>query len=187
MTNPDTYTKEVLIKQFNLHKLYVKERIQQRTEDLQIRMPSIPEDISENIIKFIIINKLNDITSRWNCKIGDLFSNKEGIQECKCFTSNAPLSFSPSSKWNVIYFLDARQWITNNYFKLYKLNLSNKNKLWLNMKVNKKQTIEQQCKQGRRPRLCWNQIQKCLARQLLLVYEGNFEDIFIPYIIIDDD
>jgi len=181
----DTYTKEVLIKQFELHKAYVRER-KHTTKELQVRMPSIPEDISENIIKFIIINKLNDETSKWNCKSGDLFSTKEGIQECKCFTSNAPLSFSPSSKWNVIYFLDARQWITNNRFKLFKVNLAHNDKRWLNIKINSSQTIQQQCKQGRRPRLGWDKIKKQLNDRITLVFEGTFEDIFIPYIIIDD-
>ena len=183
--NKDTYTKEILIKQFELHKTYVNKR-KQTTKDLHVRMPSIPEDISENIIKFIIINKLNDETSKWNCKSGDLFSMKEGIQECKCFTSNAPLSFSPSSKWNVIYFLDARQWITNNHFKLFKINLANTDKQWLNIKINSSQTIQQQCKQSRRPRLCWDNIKKHLNNHISLVFEGTFEDIFIPYIIIDD-
>jgi hypothetical protein len=38
-------------------------------------MPCIPEDISENIVKQIIRNKLNDSTSSWNCK-RDLYSQE---------------------------------------------------------------------------------------------------------------
>jgi hypothetical protein len=45
-------------------------------------MPCIPEDISENIVKQIIRNKLNDSTSSWNCKRGFVFAR--GVQECKC-------------------------------------------------------------------------------------------------------
>lgn len=105
----DTYSDELLKEQFELHKSYVNGRINTTIQiGVKIRLPSIPEDISENIIKNIIRNKLNDKTSRWDCKQGDLESKKEGKQECKCFTSNGPLSFTPSSDWDVIYFLDAR-------------------------------------------------------------------------------
>jgi hypothetical protein len=40
---------------------------------------------------------------------------KRGFQECKCFTSDGPLSFTPSSNWDVIYFLDARDWLNDNF------------------------------------------------------------------------
>ena len=114
MPNEDTYTKEVLNELYNLHKLYVT-NMKNRTSQLniKIRLPNMPEHISENIIKFIIHNKLNDITSSWSCKKGDLESKKEGKQECKCFTSDGPLSFSPSSQWDVLYFLDLRGWLNN--------------------------------------------------------------------------
>ena len=181
----DTYSKEFLIEQYNLHKSYVLGRLNGMSKsNINIRLPSIPEDISENIIKFIIQNKNNDITSTWNCGVGDLYSQIEGVQECKCFTSDGPLSFTPSSLWNVIYFLDARDWLNNN-FKLYKLNISNASEEWKNIKVNKKETFDDQAKQGRRPRLNWNDIQKQLSSYMTLIYEGTFEDIFIPFVIID--
>lgn len=69
----DTYTKEFLIEQYNIHKSYVLGRLSGMNKfTIKIRLPSIPEDISENIIKFIIQNKNNDITSSWNCGVGDL-------------------------------------------------------------------------------------------------------------------
>ena len=181
----DTYTKEFLIEQYNLHKSYVLERLSGMNKfTIKIRLPSIPEDISENIIKFIIQNKNNDITSSWNCGVGYLYSHIEGVQECKCFTSDGPLSFTPSSLWNVIYFLDARDWL-NNHFKLYKLNISNASEVWKNIKVNKNETFDDQAKQGRHPRLNWNDIQKQLNSYITLIYEGTFEDIFIPLVKID--
>ena len=118
----DTYTKEVLLEQFLLHKTYVTKRKESSKRlGVSFRMPGIPEDISENIIKFII-HKNGDTTSKWNCA-GDLLSDKNGKQECKCFTSGGPISFTPSSDWNVIYFLDATKWLNNN-FKLYKVPLT---------------------------------------------------------------
>jgi hypothetical protein len=151
--NKDTYTKRLLIEQYNLHKTYVLGRINTTREiSVKVRLPSIPEDISENIVKYIIHNKLQDITSLWNCKKGDLQSLKEGKQECKCFTSDGPLSFTPSSEWDVIYFLDARKWLID-HFILYKVSLKRTSEEWKNIKVSKLQTFDDQTKQGRRPRI----------------------------------
>ncbi len=175
----DTYSEEILIKRYDILKLYITETIKIKNDHkIKIRLPHIDEDISENIIKFIIRNKLNDFSCKWGNKIGDLYSEKEGKQECKCFTSNGPLSFTPKTVWNVIYFLDAREWLNDN-FKLYKINLSNKSEEWMNIKINQKQNFNDQCLQGRRPRLSWNEIEKQLKTHISLVYEGTFDEIFI--------
>ena len=177
--NKDTYTKRLLIEQYNLHKTYVLGRINTTREiSVKVRLPSIPEDISENIVKYIIHNKLQDITSLWNCKKGDLQSLKEGKQECKCFTSDGPLSFTPSSEWDVIYFLDARKWLID-HFILYKVSLKRTSEEWKNIKVSKSQTFEDQTKQGRRPRITWEALNPQIEPYCKKVYEGIFEDIFI--------
>ena len=80
----DKYTKEILLEQFNIHIKYVESRLSLKNLGIKFRLSSIPEDISENIIKFII-HKNGDTTSSWNCS-GDLISDIEGTQECKCFT-----------------------------------------------------------------------------------------------------
>ena len=154
-TIKDTYTEDLLKEQYILHKTYVNERTNTTKKiGVKVRLPCIPEDISENIVKQIIRNKLNDETSSWDCKKGDLYSQKEGKQECKCFTSDGPLSFTPSSEWDIIYFLDARLWL-NNKFILYRIPLKRTSIEWKNIKVNKTQTFEDQTKQGRRPRITW--------------------------------
>jgi hypothetical protein len=177
----DTYTEELLKEQYTLHKSYVKGRIE-TTKKIKVRLPSIPEDISENIIKYILHNKLNDKTSRWDCKKGDLQSQKEGIQECKCFTSDGPLSFTPSSNWDVLYFLDARKWLLNDIFILYRISLKRTSIEWKNIKVSKTQTFEEQTKQGRRPRITWDSLHPQVESHCTKVYEGTFENIFIPLV-----
>ena len=175
----EKYTPEILKDQYIIHKSYVMGRIRTiKNAGVCVRLPSIPEDISENIIKQIIHNKLNDKTSSWDCKKGDLESKIEGKQECKCFTSTGPLSFTPSSEWDVIYFLDAQKWLSDS-FTLYRIPLKRTSTEWQNLKVNKTQTFGDQCKQGRRPHISWNLLEPQLASHYTKVYEGTFEDIFI--------
>ena len=175
----DTYTKELLREQYALHKSYVNGRIETTQKiGVKVRFPSIPEDISENIVKQIL-HKLHDKTSRWDCKQGDLHSKKEGKQEVKCFTSNGPCSFTPTSNWDILYFLDARNWLTDKFI-LYRIPLKRTSTEWKNIKVNKTQTFEDQSKQGRRPRISWDSLQPQIVNHCNKVYEGNFEDIFIP-------
>jgi hypothetical protein len=176
----DSYTCELLKEQYAMHKAYVVGRIKTtKNIGIKVRLPCIPEDISENLMKYIIQNKLHDKTSRWDCKEGDLLSQKEGKQECKCFTSDGPLSFTPSSEWNVIYFLDARDWLNDN-FALYRIPLTRTSPEWKNIKVSKTQTFEDQTKQGRRPRITWESLKPQIDDYCSKVYEGTFDDIFIP-------
>lgn len=176
----DKYTEEILKEQYALHKSYYIGRLNTtKNIGIKVRMAGIPEDISENIIKNIIHNKLNDKTSRWDCNNGDLQSKKEGVQECKCFTSNGPLSFTPSSHWDVIYFLDARKWL-DDYYTLYRISLKRTSEEWKNIKINKIQTFEDQTNQGRRPHINWESLYYQIQSHCNKVYEGNFEDIFIP-------
>ena len=56
----EKYTKELLQKQYILHLEYVNGRIDTTKKiGVKVRLPSIPEDISENIIKQIIHNILS--------------------------------------------------------------------------------------------------------------------------------
>ena len=175
----DTYTEDLLKEQYALHKAYVNGRINTTKKiGVKVRLPSIPEDISENIVKQILHNKLNDRTSRWDCK-GDLQSEKEGKQECKCFTSDGPSSFTPSSDWDVIYFLDARNWL-NDKFILHRVLLKRTSTEWKNIKISKAQTFEDQVKQGRRPRITWESLYPQISSYCNKVYEGTFDDIFNP-------
>lgn len=173
----DKYSKEILKEQYEIFKNYVISRKNSsKLLGIKFRSSGIPEDISENMIKFII-HKRGDVTSSWNCK-GDLLSSVEGKQECKCFTSDAPITFTPSSEWDSIYFLDARNWLNDN-FKLYKFPYKRTSDEWINIKANKKQSFEDQSLQGRRPRIIWSRLYPQIKEQCSLIFEGSFEDIIV--------
>jgi hypothetical protein len=171
----DEYNINLLFEQYNLHKNYVIKRKETMNNlKIKFRLPSIPEDISENIIKFIL-QKNND-NSIWNCQSGDLYSNINGKQECKCFTSTGPISFTPSSDWDEIYFLDATDWM-NDHFVLYKVKLKKNSTEWNNIKINKKQNFKNQCKQGRRPRITWKELYKQIKMYSNIIFDGNIYNI----------
>lgn len=70
-----------------------------------------------------------------------------------------------------------RLWL-NDTFILWKLNLSNESPEWKHIKMNKTQTYEKQCKEGRRPHISWDNIHFQIPDKCIKVYCGNFEGIF---------
>lgn len=169
------YSWDSLRKRFYLHREYVSIT---KEMNLGIRLPNIPEDISENIIKFFLIfHKKQKVI--WECP-GDLSCDHEGKIECKCFTSEGPISFTPSSKWDVIYFLDARNWLENKLI-IYRLNYPMKSDKWQNIIINKNKeprSFKGQADVGRRPRIGWNNLYLQIVNDCEKVFEGNFEDIY---------
>lgn len=79
----------------------------------KIRMPNLPEVISENIAKYAIRRKYH-ILGTWNCS-SDLKVLNKNIQ-VKGFTSSGPSSFGPDTKWDFLCFVDATK-IKNKEFK----------------------------------------------------------------------
>lgn len=173
----DAYTLDVLKERYALHRNYIIESKElAKRLDIHFRLPSIPEDISENLIKFALHGR-HDPTSRWNTKTsGDLLSALEGKQECKCFTSSGPISFTPSSNWDVIYFLDATRWLED-HFILYRVPLQMISTEWKEIKINKHQTFYAQTQQGRRPRIGWSQLYPQLQAHCKKIAEGSFEGL----------
>ena len=170
----DLYTIDVLLECYYVHKNYVSKRKEILNGlNISFRLPAIPEDISENLIKFMI-HKYGDTSSNWSCKTGDLVSHIEGKQECKCFTSDGPISFTPSSDWDIIYFLDARNWIHDNFI-LYRVNLQKKSDEWSNLPISKTQSFKDQCLQGRRPRINWNALKPHIEKYSQIIFDGNLK------------
>lgn len=176
----DSYTENILQEHYSAFKTYVI-GINKINEKLnlskKIRACNFPEGLSENIVKFIIHNKLNDKTTIWDCKSGDLYSQIEKKLEVKCFASDAPISFSPNSNWTVIYFLDARK-LFDNYIVLYRCSLIPTSDKWKQIKFNKNETFEDQMKLKRRPRIIWKSLYKTICTECDIIYEGTIENIF---------
>ena len=79
--------------------------------------------------------------------------------------------------WDILYFLDARNWLKNDMFILYKIPYKRTSIEWQNIKISKTQTFEDQTKQGRRPRINWDSLKNQIKH--IKVYEGTLKDILI--------
>ena len=173
----DFYTEDVLKKRWNMFMNHVNDinELLKEHPNVKIRMPNMPEDISENIIKFILRNKLRDKTTTWNTPSGDLKSKVYGKQECKCFKSDGPLTFGPTENWDVLYILDARNF-RNLVF--WRVNLPNTAEEWSSLKLSKASTFADCCNQGKRPHITWNALFPQIENHADRVYEGTFHSIF---------
>jgi len=181
----DIFTSEILRGCYYRFKNNYIEDTKLINSGIPIRHQNPPEHITENIVKFTIQNYDNDPSCEWaKCvgQKGDLCSKKYPINsppEVKAFTSHGPASFGPRKKFGVIYFLDMREWL-NDTFTLWKVNVSNDSPEWNQIKMNKKQTLEDQCKEGKRPHIPWDNIYSQIPDKCVKVYEGTFEGIFTP-------
>jgi hypothetical protein len=162
------------------HNSYVKEieKFNNILLSRKIRKINFPSEISENIAK-ASIDKYYNVNCNWNVKTGDLIIGKKKI-EVKCFSSSGPTSFGPTESWDYICFVDAREH-SNNRFKVYFCKTSNNSDYWKNIKVNKIQSFEDQCKQKRRPRLDFHSIKKQISLtpcKFKKIFDGNITDLF---------
>jgi len=175
-TKEDRYTSDILQKRYADYKNSVETTLKIIKETgLPIRNQNPPEDITENIVKFLIKNKEKDASLN-----GDLYSDNYDHEypiEIKAFTSDGPSSFGPKKKFGVIYFLDMRGWL-NDVFILWKVNVSSNSTEWKQIKMNKTQTNSDQCDEGRRPHISWDKIYSQIEEKCVKVYEGTFENIF---------
>jgi len=179
----DKYNLALLRQMYNLHRTYVANRANlAQLYGVSIRSSGLPEDLSENMIKFIISTRstnksMSDVT--WNCS-GDLYSPTNGKLECKCFTSDGPISFSPKPDWNSIYFLDATQWL-NNRFVLYHTNLRGSSEIWKQIMINRTNNFNDLSVLGRRPRLTWCKLYPQIKDCTSVEFDGSFDDIVDTY------
>lgn len=143
--------------------------------NIKARLPCINEIISENIIKYILLR--NNLKCK-NAKSGDLISDDNIIKyECKCFTTLGPISFGPTESWNKILFLDSRKWF-DNIIICYYVDISSNDSEWLNIKVSKTETYQDQCKLKRRPRLSWNKLINQIPKdKISILYSGSVVEL----------
>ncbi len=141
------------------------------TKKVKCRYPNFPEDISENIVKFLIEDTEGIKCKRLKTK-GDLITSENKHLEVKCFTSLGPSSFGPNEAWDVIYFLDAQDFLNGNFI-LHKVNLSNSSSTFQSIPLNSRQTYGDQCKQKRRPRISFENLQRHIRGHTTTIFNGN--------------
>lgn len=172
-----------LIDKYNEYINFLKD-INKKLSYKKIRLPNYPSDISENIVKFVILKKYN-VCGNWDTKSGDLYLLDKLI-EIKGFSSDGPSSFGPTEKWDWLYFIDCKDTLNKN-FKVYEIKLSNNNDIWKNIiisgnniKNNIKKLGDTNCstKGGIRPHICFNQIKIQLTEKYCkLIFDGNISDL----------
>jgi hypothetical protein len=151
-------------------------KINMKLKNKKIRFPNFPSEISENIVRLCYFKKYG-VLPEWDTKNGDLLIDNKKL-EVKAFSSKGPSSFGPSESWKKIYFVDCKNFI-NDIFIVYEINLSNEDSSWKNIKLNKKDSYEDQCKQKRRPRIHFDNIKSQLEKKYInKLYEGNINLIF---------
>ena len=143
------------------------------------RNENFPSDISENIAKLVIFAKYG-IMPCWDTNKGDIIINKTGIFkqiEVKGFMSTGPSSFGPKENWDLLYFVDGQDLINKN-FKVYEVKLSNKNEIFRNINISKKETYGNIADSGRRPRGCFYNIFKPqLGCHCKLIFDGHISKL----------
>jgi len=164
---------------FDEHRKYARRMtVLSRKYKVPIRHHGLPETLSERLIRLMIHHVLHDATCTPKGRgAGDLFSETYGVVECKSFTSLGPVSFSPKSRWNELFVLDATQWMTE-YFVLYRVRLSSHSEVWQGIMINRTQTFADQCAQRRRPRLLWRNLYPQIQTYCDVVFSGHLTNFF---------
>lgn len=182
----DTYTEEFLKQRFNTYKISYQLESEMIHKGIPIRHQNPPEDMTENMVKFIIRNYDNDPHCVW-CKcidkkhglVGDLYSPKYDKTlpiEVKAFTSVGPTQFGPNKKFSILYFLDMRNFLEDKFI-LWKVNLNDESPEFQNIRINKNETIKEQQLNGRRPRIGWDKIYSQIPDHCEMIYDGPFDSI----------
>jgi hypothetical protein len=140
----------------------------------KIRRVNLPENISEKIVQLALYHKYGFYTTTQKSG-GDIFIGNIKL-EVKGFISNGPTSFGPTEKWERIYFVDAKN-IEEKMVKIYEFKYSNDSPEWINIKMNSKETYGEQCIQGRRPRIKFDEI-KYIPHQC--IFDGKICDLSLP-------
>lgn len=175
------YTKAVLLKRVESYRDFCKyidvinniiiNKTTKRKK--KIRKPPFPEDISENLVRLVQKN------CDWNCNTGDLLSSDGKKYEVKCFSSQGPLSFGPTAKWDILFVVDAMDFIKNNKFKVYKVDLSHTDEHFRKIPMNKKkcETMGRQRDLGRRPRISPKAFLNHVVEFKTMIFDGNITDL----------
>lgn len=153
--------------------------INKKLRNKKFRNANFPSEISENIVKYALRNYYK-VCPTWDTKKGDLVMELLHIEktlEVKGFSSSGPASFGPVEKWDVLYFINCKDY-TNKKFTVYEINLSSNSRIWCDIKINLKQTYGQVCKQGKRPRITFDKIVAQLKKKYIkIIFDGHINQL----------
>lgn len=167
-------SKKGLIKFYKLNLKHNKELDEACIEENCKERSSLMDVVSENLIKYALIEKcsLNCMNSVIG---GDLLikkNDKWAKVECKCFTSAGPMSFGPTENWEILIILDALLY-KENKFTIYKINLSNMDEAWQNLKITQKKTFKEAIINKKRPHFGFDILKKELDSKHIEVLAEN--------------
>ena len=146
----------------------------------KIRKTNFPSHISENIVKFAFYRTYK-VMPTWDTDTGDLFLPIY-LKKMECKGSidlnNGPPTFGPKENWDYIYFVDGAETLDLRY-KVYEIRVKNSSNKWKNMIVNKdkNETYYDQCLQGRRPRLRFDEIHKNMGEDCKLIFDDHISEL----------
>tara|TARA_Y100000389_G_C17376174_1_gene471780 strand:- start:217 stop:777 length:561 start_codon:yes stop_codon:yes gene_type:complete len=177
----DNYSYEILVRCLTkyINDLHFNNEINAIMSQKKRRNEPFPSDISENIAKFAIAKKYGIIPC-WDTDKGDLVIRKPNLLkrvEVKGFMSEGPSSFGPKEKWDLLYFVDARD-MMDLKFKVYEVKLSNESDIFRNIRVSRTETYGFQADNGRRPRGCFDTVFKPqLGEHCKVIFDGNLSEL----------
>jgi hypothetical protein len=140
------------------------------------RRSNIPEDISENLARHILIKTKLDTELSRDVSSGDLHGKRLKRIEIKTCTSDGPMSFGPKECWDnlVIQTID----IKTHGVKLYLINLSNKSPILRKIRISKMENYGECCSKGKRPHITMDSFIKQLPKnRVRLVFCGKISSL----------
>ena len=176
----DVYTPDILRKRYKSNKdccLEIHEI--KKLNNINIDQPT-PQDITENIVKFIIRKYDNDPTCKWSkssLKRGTFYSEKYNINSQPDVHIIGREIFAAKRYFGVMYFLDMSNWLIHDIIVLWKVNVTNESPEWTQLKLNNT-TIQESYANGKKPYISWKKIYEQIPDKCVKVYEGPFEGIF---------
>lgn len=147
-------------------------------ESFGMRRPNFPEGLSETLAGKVLSKYYSRNISK--APTGDLIDQHQYKYEIKCFTSTGPSSFGPTESWDSLVFVDFIDYENGN-FSVYEFPYKNTSDEMRSLILNnkKQETYHQQCTNGRRPRICFDEFckQNDNKSKLLTIFSGNIKSI----------
>ena len=180
MTDP--ITREILLNMLDSYNNYYRDLSSIKKVISKVRLPNFPSEVYENVAKFAFY-KYHGILPNWNTKKGDLVVKKNGnflqieVKASINLMEGGPSSFGPTEDWDIILFVDCIDTLKGN-FKVYQVNLSNKDPDWMVMKLNSCETYGDICKLKKRPRIKFVEILRQLDNKYInVIFDGNISEL----------